>query len=619
MDQQQLLRQRLGDNYQKIDALKNQKLNDFIAEFITHCNPDTVFVCADTDEDLNHIRQTAVEKSEEQKLPTEGHTIHFDGPTDQGRDPRATRYLLPDGWDLGNLKTLPKKEGLAEVMGYLKDIMVGTEMIVLFRSLGPEGGSFSQLCVQITDSYYVAHSEIMLYRSGYKHFSELTDKNDFFRFVHSAGELVGGVSKNTDKRRVYMDLQENIVYSSNTQYAGNTVGLKKLALRLAIQKACNEDWLAEHMFLMGAHGPKDRVTYFAGAFPSACGKTSTAMMANETIVGDDIAYLRVIDGQVRAVNVEKGIFGIIRDVNSKDDPVIYNALTTPGEVIFSNILLTADEEVYWMGKDGQCPPKGVNYQGEWIQGKKDEEGKEITPSHKNARYTISLYELDNIDPKVDDPIGVKLEGIVYGGRDSDTTVPVEESFNWRHGILTKAAIIESETTSATLGAEGVRKFDPMSNIDFVAVPIGTYVKANMDFGARTKNPPRIFSVNYFLKDKDGQYLTDKNDKRVWMKWMELRVHDEVKAIKTPTGHIPLYDDLKRLFKEVLGKDYTREQYDEQFKLRVKEHLAKIARMEEIYTKTVKNTPKEMLEELSQQKKRLLEAQKKHGDYISPLN
>lgn len=187
---------------------------------------------------------------------------------------------------------------------------------------------------------------------------------------------------------------------------------------------------------------------------SACGKTSTSMLEGEIIVGDDIAYLRKIDGKIRAVNAECGIFGIIKDVNSKDDPLIWQALHSPGEVIFSNILVREDETPYWLGKDGDVPLRGINYSGEWTIGKKGARGEEIPPSNKNVRYSIGLRRLKNCDPRIDDPEGIEVGGMIYGGRDSDTSVPVEESFDWEHGILTKGAVLESETTSATLGHEG---------------------------------------------------------------------------------------------------------------------------------------------------------------------
>ena len=181
-------------------------------------------------------------------------------------------------------------------------------MLVRFFSLGPTNSSFSIPALQITDSAYVAHSEDLLYRSNYEGFKALNWTNQFFYFLHSAGRLKNNVSIDMDKRRIYIDLEENCVYSVNNQYAGNSIGLKKLAFRLAIQKAQQEGWLAEHMFIMGVHGKKDRTTYFTGAFPSACGKTSTAMLPGQTIIGDDIAFLKKVAGEVKAVNMEKGIF-----------------------------------------------------------------------------------------------------------------------------------------------------------------------------------------------------------------------------------------------------------------------------------------------------------------------
>jgi len=617
MDHTTLLKAKCGRSYQTLAALKNPDVEGFVVRFIEHCKPDRVFVCSHSRADEEYIRRRALETGEEVPLAVKGHTASWGGYTDQGRDTRATRFLLPEGWNLGNLKSISKREGLDEVLGYMRDSMVGREMIVMFFTLGPEGSVFSQPCVQITDSYYVGHNEIVLFRAGYKHFEKMAGEGDFFRFVHTLGELENGVSKNTDRRRVYIDLEESIVYTCNTHYGGNTIGLKKLAMRFAIQRACREDWLCEHMFIMGTHGPNGRVTYLMGAYPSACGKTSTSMIRGETIVGDDIAYLRVIDGKVRAVNVEKGLFGIIGDVNSRDDPTIYKALTTPREVIFSNCLMYGDGEVYWSGKDGEAPTGGRNHGGAWVKGKRDSEGKEIPPSHKNARYTIGIGELANRDPHADDPKGIEVGGYIYGGRDSDTNVPVMESFDFAHGILTMGATIESETTAATLGQEGVRTFNPMSNIDFLSVPIGKYIKCNLDFGLRARKQPKVFATNYFIRGKDGKFLTSKDDKMVWVKWMELRVHGEVDAIKTPVGYIPKYDDLRGLFKEVLNRDYSLDDYNTQFSIRTLELLAKVDRVEVIYREKVPDTPKDLFKALDEQRKRVEKAREKYGDYILP--
>ncbi len=506
----------------------------------------------------------------------------------------------------------------------MKNIMKDHELFVKFFTLGPNNSKFSIPCVQLTDSAYVAHSEDLLYRQGYQDFVKLDKKAKFFKFVHSQGELEETslgllVSKNIDKRRIYIDLEDEIIYSTNTQYGGNSIGLKKLAMRLAINRASKEGWLTEHMLLMGVHGPKKRVSYFAGAFPSMCGKTSTVMINNENIVGDDIAYIRKIYRKARSVNVESGIFGIIEGINDKDDLLQWNALHKPVEIIFTNQLYYDNRKVYWNGKPGEKPKKGFNHSGEWYEGKKDEDGNIINASHKNARFTIKMDVLSHIDKKLHDPKGVELSGIIYGGRDSDTSVPVEESFNWIHGVITKGACIESETTAATLGKEGVRVFNPMSNIDFLSIPIGKYIKNNLEFGLKFKKPPTIFSVNYFLKDKNGNCLNHKNDKAIWLKWMELRVNNETGSIKTPTGFIPIYNDLELLFKQVLNKTYTKEDYIKQFTIRIPENLSKIKRMEKIFTIRVKDSPKILFKILNEQKKRLLIEQKKYGNYISPFD
>ncbi len=633
----------------KLNRINNALVHRFIAFAIQKARPASIKVITDSEEDHNYIREAAIRNREEKPLKLQGHTVHFDGYFDQARDKAKTKFLLEPGEKLGDpeyFNTLDRNQGLSELEELFENVMQGKEMYVLFMTLGPLNSTFTIPLLQITDSAYVAHSELILYRSGYEEFIRrysdlpqdlLQERDDFFRFLHSAGELdERNNSKNIDKRRVYIDFKTNTVYSVNTQYGGNTIGAKKPALRLAISKASKEGWLAEHMFLMAVFNAEsnpskpeiktkagERKTYFTGAYPSMCGKTSTSMLKGEQIVGDDIAHLRFIENQVRAVNVEKGIFGIIQGVNAEDDPIIWNAFHSPGEIIFSNVLVTPEGDVYWTGSGKPLPEKGENFSGQWHPGKIGPDGKEVPPSHKNARFTIELARLENLDREaLDDPKGSPVGGIIYGGRDSDTWVPVEEAFDWVHGVITKGASLESETTAATLGQEGVRKFNPFSNLDFISIPIGKYIQNHLDFGEKVTKAggklPKIFSVNYFLRDREtGEWLNDKLDKKVWLKWMEKRVHGEVKARKTPTGLIPLYEDLKALFKEVLNKDYTIEDYKKQFMLRVPENLAKIDRIEKIYREKIDDTPEILFKVLDEQRKRLLDAKEKHGDYIDP--
>ncbi|MGO9378815.1 MAG: phosphoenolpyruvate carboxykinase (GTP) [Dissulfurispiraceae bacterium] len=610
-------------NYLKLLKINSPTLHNFVAKYLEHCNPYSVFINDDSAEAIDYIRKTAIEAGEEGRAAISGHTYHFDNAGDQGRDKKNTRILVPKGIDLGPaIDTRDRDEGYEEVHQILKDIMIGRKIFISFFCLGPANSPFTIPCVQLTDSSYVIHNEFLLYRPGYQEFIRRADigtLSNFFKFVHSQGDVdERKVSKNLDKRRIYIDLHHDTVYSTNTQYGGNSIGMKKLAMRLAILKASSEDWLTEHMLILGIRGPRERKTFFTGAYPSMCGKTSTAMLEGESIVGDDIAYLRKVEGEVRAANTERGMFGIIQGVNAKDDPLLWKALNSPGEIIFSNVLVTDTGDLHWIDKGVAPPHKGMNYAGEWYVGKKDAAGKDIPPSHPNARFTLALNCLDNVDPRLDDPEGFDIGGMVYGGRDSDTWVPVEESFDWIHGIVTKGASLESETTAATLGKEGVREINPMANLDFLSVTIGKYIQMNIDFGTGLKKVPLIFSVNYFLRDKHGKWLNERNDKKVWYEWMERRVHHDANAIKTPTGLIPLYDDLKILFKESLHKDYSEEEYNRQFAIRIPENLAKIERVKKFYETEVTDTPTILFEVLEAQKKRLLAAREKFGDYILPI-
>ncbi len=613
------LREKLSDEqFKKLEKLKNDELMCFLEKYIAVCSPSSVFVVTDSEEDALYVRNKAIIEREEKLLTMPGHTVHFDNYYDQARDKEHTYVLTEDGKKLPYIKTMDREKGLREIHEILLDIMEGKEMYILFFSLGPKDSPFMLPAVQITDSPYVAHSELMLYRRAYDEFVKNPDM-EFLKFVHAEGKLdERRTSKNLDKRRIMIDLEDNIAFAVNTQYAGNTIGLKKPAFRLTINKALKEGWLSEHMFLMGVNGPDGRVSYFTGAFPSMCGKTSTCMVVGERLVGDDLSFIRDIDGEARAVNVEYGIFGIIQGVNKKDDPYIWEVLHSPYEIIFSNVLVH-EGKPYWNDMGEEIPCEGENHRGKWWCGKKDEDGNEIPPSHKNARFTARLKYFPNLDAEaLDAKNGVKLAGIIYGGRDSDTWPPVCEAFNWEHGVVMKGASIESETTAATLGKEGVRKYNVMSILDFLSVHIGDYLDNYLKFGKQLRSHPKIFAVNYFLRDKDGNWLNSKLDKKIWLKWMDLRVHGEAGTIETPIGYLPKYEDLARLFKEVFNKEYTKEDYEKQFTIRVPELLSKIGRIRKIYW-DMGDVPEEVFRELDAEEKRLLDARKKHGDYISPYS
>jgi len=617
----EVLQKRISqEDYQKLYAIDNSKIHQIITETAELCNPDKIFICSDTPDEIAHIRNMAIVTGEENAaLIIPGHTFHFDGPYDQGRDRAVTKFLVPTGDSLSKtINQIDRDEGLTEVKGLLKDAMRGHTMIVRFLTLGPANSPFTIHCLECTDSWYVAHSVDLLYRKGYDAFRQAGPGTEFFKTLHSSGKLDENMaSLEYDKKRIYIDYLTDTVYSVNNQYAGNSVGFKKLALRLAIRKAHQEGWLAEHFMIMGVHGPDGRKTYFAGAFPSACGKTSTAMLPGETILADDITYVRNIGGVCRSVNIEAGIFGIIHDVNPKDDPLIHQILTSPGEIIFSNILVK-DAKCWWLGMGGEFPEDGANYTGHWYEGKTDEAGEIILPAHKNARYTVALKALPNCDSELENILGVELSGVIYGGRDYRGYVPVQQGFDWEHGIIAYGAALETETTFALVEEEGKHEINIMSIQDFISIPLGQYVKNYLEFGKGLEKAPLVFGVNYFLRDlKTGEFLNDRRDKHVWIKWMELRKHNDAEAIKSPTGWLPKYEDLSRLFRQVLGKDYAKEDYIRQFTIRVPENLAKIERVERFYRENVADTPAELLGVLNEQRERLLKARERFADYISP--
>ncbi|WP_338602618.1 phosphoenolpyruvate carboxykinase (GTP) [Sulfolobus tengchongensis] len=584
------------DMARKLESLNNSYLMEFLDNIIALCEPDSVYVLTGSEQDKEYVRKKALEAGEEIKLKMPGHTIHFDHPLDQARA-REDTFILSNT-KIPYVNTKPREEGLREVLSLLKGVMKGREMYVGFYSLGPRNSPFQLLALQITDSPYVIHSENILYRNAFEDFA---GNKPFLKFVHSKGEL------DIKKRRIMIDLEDNTVYSVNTTYAGNSVGLKKLALRLTVTKAVKEGWLSEHMAIIGFDG-ENGTHYFTASFPSGSGKTSTSMIGK--LISDDLAFIREFDGLAKAVNPEVGVFGIIQGINAKDDPIIWEVLHKPGEVIFSNVLMTSDGDVYWEGSDLPKPEKGYNYEGQWTK----ESGKPA--SHPNARFTVPLTSFRNLDGNWNNPEGVIIEGIIYGVRDYNTLIPVTEAFSWSHGVVTIGASMESARTSAVIGKADELEFNPMAILDFMPVSLSVYLRNYMEFGKKLKKTPKIFGFNYFLKD-GNRFLNSKEDKRVWVSWAVKRVEERVNALYTPIGLIPYYEDLQILFRKVLGKEYSKEDYEKQFTIKLKKYLEKTERIMGIYLK-FNDIPEEVINELEMQRRRIMEYINKYGDSVSPF-
>ncbi|QXJ31799.1 phosphoenolpyruvate carboxykinase (GTP) [Saccharolobus shibatae] len=586
-----------GDALKKLESLNNYRLIEFLSNVVKLCEPDSVHLITGSNGEKEYIRKKALESGEESKLKTSGHTIHFDHPLDQARA-REDTFILTDT-KIPYVNTKPRNEGLNEILALLKGSMRGREMYVGFYSLGPRNSPFQILAVQVTDSPYVIHSENILYRNAFEDFN---NNKQFLRFVHSKGEL------DIRKRRIMIDLADNTVYSVNTTYAGNSVGLKKLALRLTIMKAVEEGWLSEHMAIVGFNGDKG-THYFTASFPSGSGKTSTSMIGS--LISDDLAFIREFDGFPKAVNPEIGVFGIIQGINARDDPIIWEVLHKPGEVIFSNVLMTEDGDVYWEGSELPKPEKGYNYEGRWSR----DSGKPA--SHPNARFTVPLTSFQNLDGNWDNPNGVVIDGIIFGVRDYSTLIPVVEAFSWSHGVVTIGASMESARTSAVIGKSDELEFNPMAILDFMPISLSRYLRNYLNFGKRLRRSPKIFGFNYFLKDENNKFLNSKEDKRIWVSWAAKRVEETTDAIYTPIGFIPFYEDLKALYKRVLGKEYSKEDYEKQFTIKLRRYLEKTERIIGIYLK-FEDIPSEVIGELEMQRKRIIDYISKYGDSVSPF-
>ncbi len=545
----------------------------------TRMSPASIFINTGSPEDMAYIRKKALEAGEEFQLTKKNHTCHFDGPGDQGRDTANTKYLAYADTEISSLqKKEEHRAGVVEARTIITDIMKTKEMIVSFISRGPIGSPVGDPTLQITDSYYVIHSEFILYRmmDPAAFSKDVADKGYMFINYHSAGELTDtNVSANLSQRRIYMDVERFRSYSSNNQYAGNSIAPKKINHRFANMNNIRNyfgERLDEHMFIAGFE-MEDEVIYFGGAYPSGCGKTGTAMTGTH-LIGDDLAkiFIDPESGEVRAVNPERGMFGIIEGVNCEDDPETMNVLSGEGnEVIFSN-LLVSDDKPYWNGMGEPLPERGRNFDGEWSV----KSGKPA--SHKNARFTISLDNLENYDPATEKPEGVKISGLLFGGRDYTTMPTIVMAHDWMSSVV-HGAIIRSATTATEIGADGSEKRSPFANEAFFPGPLAHYINHYKAFGENPniapENLPSGFQVNYWLHksgrgilapgEVDG-LIGEKRDTKVWMRIMALMHQRKVETIWTPIGRIPKYQDLKKLFKEVIDKNYEKEIYTKQFSL-----------------------------------------------------
>ncbi len=612
-------------NLKKLSVINNADALIKIANAIVHCKPDSVFVHSGSAEDLDWIRQYSLDKGEERKLAKDGHTIHFDLPQDQARLVNQTFYIINEGEKMSSLaKSILRDEGTDYVRTYMDGIMKGLTMMIGFYSRGPVGAEASIPAIEISSSTYVLHSAELLYRNCYDKFDSEADRvGVFFTNVHSEG---ANRPEDVPNARIFMDRSWLTTFSCYCTYAGNTLLMKKGNHRFCVDYATyykTGAHLSEHMFITGMTGLDGRKTFMAGAAPSGCGKTTTAMVGTD-FIGDDLAQLWIAaDGTVRAINPEKGIFGIVEDVNREGDPYLMDCLRGDGtEVIWSNVLIDEHDVPHWVGNGEPPPEKGVNFQGEWWPGKTDADGNPVPMSHKNSRCTLLAEAIANHNTEAaEDPAGVPVKVITYSGRDSDTMPPVWAAKSMDEGVVIGASIV-SQATATEIGVTGVRR-QPWANAPFIPGALADYMDAQFLFfnseQISDQGRPIMAGLNYFLthENRGGSgsgLLGEKKDVKVWLGWLELFANGDVKAIDSPIGWLPYYEDLKKLFAGI-DKEYPKSLYDMQFALYVDNILNRIDMQTEAYEKEA-DIPPQLFAVYEKQKAELLALKEKYGPVVS---
>ncbi len=614
------------EHLSRIRTLSHPEVLIKIANAIAMCGPARVYINTGSTVDRQFIRQLALNKGEEAVLAMQGHTIHYDLKEEQGRIIDRTFYIANPGEKISSLANkILRDDALVEVRGKMAGIMSGATMVVGLYIRGPVGAVASNPALEITSSAYVCHSAEILYRNAFVDFEkEVGRLGHFYTNIHSEGL---NRPEDLPNARVFMDRSHRTTYSFNCTYAGNTLLLKKGNHRFSVDKAVyegNGKELAEHMFITGIDGTGGRVTWVAGAAPSGCGKTTTAMAGNH-FVGDDLAQMWIDDGgSVRSINPECGIFGIVEDVNWEGDPMLMDRLRNAGsEVIWSNVLIDENGIPHWKGNGEAQPTRGRNFQGPWKKELKDASGKEIPISHPNARCTISSTVLANYSDKAEAPQGVETRVITYSGRDSDTMPPVWVAKNSEHGVVIGACIV-SAATATEVGASGVKRA-PWANAPFIPGALGDYMKAQFNFFGSAliadDKRPIMAGLNYFLTHEarggnNKKLLGEKKDVKVWLGWLERRAHGDVEAIETPIGFIPRYEDLKVLFETLIDKPYPKALYDRQFSLYVDNILARTDLQISAYGKE-KNIPQLLFDVLQKQRDGLIALKATFGSIVTP--
>ena len=609
---------------------KNPNVIKWVDEMVALTKPDQVIWIDGSKEQLDELtnevcslpdgNKDKMYRLNPEKLP--GCLYHRTLPNDVARVEDRTFICCREKKDAGPTNNwMDPKEMKAMLTPMYDGVMKGRTMYVIPYSMGPIGSSLAKVGVELTDSIYVVLNMNIMTRMGADAFKNLGDtSNDFVRGLHSKADV------DPEKRYIVQFPEENTIWSINSAYGGNVLlGKKCFALRIASYQGKNEGWMAEHMLILGVKKPDGEMRYITAAFPSACGKTNLAMLIPPAVykeqgyevytVGDDIAWMKPgKDGRLYAINPENGFFGVAPGTNAKSN---YNALaSTMKNTIFTNVALNnADNTVWWEGLDKNPPVDATEWKGAKVNG--PEFTSEIDPAtgknkklaHPNSRFTAPAVNCPCVSPEFNNPDGVPVSAIIFGGRRASTTPLVYQSFDWVHGTYMGSAV-SSETTAAATGAVGVLRHDPMAMKPFIGYNVGDYWAHWLKMGEKLGDKaPKIFNVNWFKQDENGNFIWPGfGDNMRVLDWIIKRVEGKVDAVETPIGFLPKKGDINL---KGIEDEVTSEVEDKLLAVDVDLWKKEIAEMRRYYNDDIKakggNIPQALFDELDKIEARLNKA------------